>query len=135
MGEKIRKSEDEWRQQLSPEEYAVTRLGATEPAFSGRYWNTHTPGIYCCVCCRQPLFSSATKFDSGTGWPSFWAPLDAEALELCEDWSFGMYRIEVRCARCEAHLGHLFPDGPPPTGLRFCINSAALQLIEHAEAG
>ena len=128
MAEKIKKTDAEWRSELSPEEYAVTRQSATEPPFTGRYWNCHDDGTYCCVCCGAPLFSAGTKFDSGSGWPSFWNPLDAENLKLVEDHSHGMHRVEVKCARCEAHLGHLFPDGPPPTGMRFCINSAALQL-------
>ena len=128
MAEKIKKTNAEWRSELSPEEYAVTRQSATEPPFTGRYWNCHDDGTYCCVCCGAPLFSAGTKFDSGSGWPSFWNPLDAENLKLVEDHSHGMHRVEVKCARCDAHLGHLFPDGPPPTGMRFCINSAALQL-------
>jgi len=134
MPEKIRKSDAEWRSELSPEEYAVTRQCATERPFSGRYWDCHEDGTYCCVCCGAPLFSAGTKFDSGSGWPSFWNPLDAENLKLEEDRSHGMRRVEVKCARCDAHLGHLFPDGPPPTGMRFCINSAALRLSPSTES-
>jgi peptide-methionine (R)-S-oxide reductase len=118
MPEKIRKSDAEWRSELSPEEYAVTRQCATERPFSARYWDCHEDGTYCCVCCGAPFFSAGTKFDSGSGWPSFWNPLDAENLKLEEDHSHGMRRVEVKCARCDAHLGHLFPDGPPPTGMR-----------------
>jgi peptide-methionine (R)-S-oxide reductase len=132
MTDKIQKPDADWRAQLRPEEYAVTRQGATERAFSGRYWDCRDDGAYRCVCCSAPLFSSETKFDSGTGWPSFWAPMDASGLLLEEDDSHGMSRVEVKCARCNAHLGHLFPDGPPPTGLRFCINSAALRLADAA---
>ncbi|HVB34627.1 MAG TPA: peptide-methionine (R)-S-oxide reductase MsrB [Patescibacteria group bacterium] len=132
MKGKIQKTDAEWQAQLGPVEYAVARQGATEPAFSGRYWNCHDEGTYRCVCCSAPLFSSQTKFDSGTGWPSFWSPIEASGLTLREDDSYGMRRVEVKCARCDAHLGHLFPDGPPPTGLRFCINAAALRLAEDA---
>jgi peptide-methionine (R)-S-oxide reductase len=128
MAEKIVRSDAEWRARLSPEEYHVTREHGTERAFTGRYHATKTPGIYVCVCCGQPLFSSETKFDSGTGWPSFWAPIAAEAVAEREDRSWFMRRTEVLCARCDAHLGHVFPDGPPPTGLRYCMNSAALRL-------
>jgi peptide-methionine (R)-S-oxide reductase len=133
MSEKIEKSDREWRAQLRPEEYAVTREKGTEPPFTGRYWNCHADGTYHCVCCDAPLFSSETKFDSGTGWPSFWAPTEASAVVLEEDLSHGMRRVEVKCARCDAHLGHLFPDGPPPTGMRFCVNSVGLRLAETTE--
>ena len=128
--DKVTKTDAEWRQQLSNEEYQVTRKKGTEPAFSGKYWNTEKHGVFECVCCGEPLFDSSTKFDSGTGWPSFSAPLDDSRVELETDESYGMVRTEVMCRKCEAHLGHVFPDGPKPTGLRFCINSAALKLKE-----
>jgi len=128
MPEKITKTEEEWKKQLSPQQYQVTRKAGTEPAFTGKYWNTHDQGTYNCVCCGAPLFSSETKFDSGTGWPSFSQPVDGTAVAEHNDHTYGMTRTEVRCARCDAHLGHVFPDGPRPTGLRYCMNSASLDL-------
>jgi peptide-methionine (R)-S-oxide reductase len=128
MPDRISKTDEEWRAQLTPEQYKVTRRKGTERAFTGAYHDCKKPGIYVCVCCGTPLFDAATKFDSGTGWPSFWAPVAAENVAEEEDRTLWMSRTEVLCAACDAHLGHVFPDGPPPTGLRYCMNSAALKL-------
>ena len=130
MDEKIRKTEAEWKKQLTPEQFDIARRKGTERAFTGAYWDNHEDGRYECVCCGNELFSSETKFDSGSGWPSFWEPLRAENVTTSQDTSHFMRRTEVLCSRCEAHLGHVFEDGPKPTGLRYCINSASMRFVK-----
>jgi peptide-methionine (R)-S-oxide reductase len=132
MDAKVTLTEEEWRRRLTPEQFHVLREAGTEPAFTGAYWDEHAPGIYRCAGCGAELFDAGTKFESGTGWPSFWAPIDSGAVELRHDFSHFMHRVEVVCAKCGSHLGHVFDDGPMPTGHRYCMNSCSLSLEQSA---
>jgi len=134
MTDKIQKSEEEWARQLTPEQFRIARKQGTERAFTGQYWDEKSHGTYRCVCCGEPLFDSETKYESGTGWPSFYEPISPERVEVEEDRTLGMRRVEVHCAKCGCHLGHVFDDGPRPTGLRYCINSASLVLDKIANS-
>lgn len=135
MEDKIEKSDGEWKSELSPEEFHITREKGTERAFTGKYWDFHGEGVYRCVCCGSEIFESGTKFDSGSGWPSFYEPISDEMIEEDKDLSLGMTRKEIKCSKCGAHLGHVFDDGPDPTGLRYCVNSASLKFVGKKDVG